>query len=383
MYLETAARLIAIAMAAAIPLSVVVTNVLAVALLLCCILSIDKQKFWILIKHPVSVAVLIFVGLYLCRSVYSAGNAAEIKLALRKYSRLLYIPLLMPLFTGFNWRRYILIAYMLAIFITVVVSLYFGQLIFKDSIFTSLFVAYAIYILGHYSLNYAAHRWLAILLAIFFTYFLLFVSIGRTGQVLFFVLYLLLCWQKFGARIKSQLLAITVLALIVAASLFLPSSFAERQVLAVQQVQGYLADTTAPVLESSMGSRLAFARHAIEIIKLKPIFGWGSGSFIQAFLKVFPNSKQDQVFTVNPHNQYLLVGVELGLVGIVSLLYLFFTLGITFYRSKQLDSQLGVGLVIAIALGCVVNSWLLDFATMFFFALFAGVLLGSASYSKR
>ncbi len=368
-YLATTARLSAVAMVFFIPLSNTLTTVSSILLAISILLSMEQEQLRNLIYHPITVAVLIIFSLYCLGALYSIGSSAEIQQALRKMSRLLYIPLLIPLFSMAKWRRYASLAFLAAVFISIVSNMYLGQVFFKDNIFTSLFVAYAIFVLAHYAVTYPKYRLLSALMICLFTYYLLFINIGRSGQLLLLVLYLLFSWQRYGAKFKYQVISILVFVSIIAASLILPSSFSARQALALQELNNYLQLGNAAADNSSTGTRLAFAANALELIKQRPVFGWGTGSFAQANAQNIPP-------TVNPHNQYLLTGVELGLVGICSLIYLFITLIKHFWGSKDLDAYLGTGLVLAIAIGCMANSWLLDFASMFFLVILTGIYAG-------
>jgi O-antigen ligase len=380
---STNARLIAVALAFFIPLSNTVTTVLSLLLAIFCVLGMDRTRIKDTLKHPITIAVFVIVGLYLLGALYTIADSTAISQAWRKVGRLLYIPLLIPLFVNPIWRRYVTIAYLAAVVISVIAVFCVGHLVFKDNIFTSLFVAFAVFILAHYTFSFPRYRWLTLPALIFLVYYLLFVSIGRTGQILFFMLYALFCWQRFYADLKSMSGAVLLLAALLSCVVVLPSTFIARQAIAAHEVQHYFRDRNAPVNDSSMGTRITFARNAFELVKQRPIFGWGSGSFAEAYAQRFPESKHNGTYTVNPHNQYLLIWVELGIVGLVSLLFLFFSLAREFWRSKDLDARLGMGLVTAISLGCLVNSWLLDYASMFFFVVFAGVLAGAAKIKHK
>lgn len=376
--MEVATKAMAVALAFVIPLSNSVTTVLAIAYLLCWAFAVDKDKFYAGIKHPISQAIFVFIAVYILGVLYTPASGNEISQALRKSTRLLYFPLIVPFFVVQRWRFTVLGAYLLAIFITVVASMLIYNPFFKDNIFTSMYVAFACFVLGHISNSIPRVRILTIPVLLLFTYYLFFISIGRTGQVIFMLLYVLFCLQVFVKNIKKLLLSVTVIISLVAAVIYLPSTFSARHATAANEVQTFLQDSNAPIAESSMGLRLTFARNALELVKEKPFFGWGTGSFARAYLQQFPQSKENHSYTVNPHNQYLLVAVELGLVGLLALIYMFGTMAWIFWRSNDLFGRLGLGLVAAIAAGCLANSWLLDFTSMYFFAIYTAVLAGGS-----
>jgi O-antigen ligase len=88
--------------------------------------------------------------------------------------------------------------------------------------------------------------------------------------------------------------------------------------------------------------------------------------------------------TANPHNEYLNLGVQLGIVGVLALLYLFFSM----WRSARFlptpyDADLTRALVITFALGCAFNSLLMDHAEGLFFAWAGGLLFAGLRSPQR
>ena len=81
--------------------------------------------------------------------------------------------------------------------------------------------------------------------------------------------------------------------------------------------------------------------------------------------------------THNPHNEYLLMGVQLGLIGLV--LFVLFLAAIA-RECRQLDAlsrAVVYGYLLAFVLGCFANSLLLNFTEGNLFVLLVGILLVS------
>ena len=72
-------------------------------------------------------------------------------------------------------------------------------------------------------------------------------------------------------------------------------------------------------IESSIGSRLDLLKSCAILIKEKPFFGWGTGGITSSFviknLSYLYGEKATLNHHVNPHNQFALIFVELGLLG--------------------------------------------------------------------
>ncbi|HSX19743.1 MAG TPA: O-antigen ligase family protein, partial [Gammaproteobacteria bacterium] len=322
-YLAILAHVLGIVFAIAIPLSNSVTTVISLGLAVLCAACMDTSTWSKVFKHPITIAIVIFISLNILGTFYSAAGAKAISLALRKILRLLYFPLLLTLFTQAKWRNYANIGFLAAIVVSVIAAIINGWAFFKDTIFTSLFVAYAIFMLAHYAFDYKQYRKITIPLAVFFTFYLMFIGTGRAGQVLFVMFFLLFMYQRLDRTIKQQGSALLLLTVILAGSILTPSSFVMRQAEAIAQIKQYSGDEE-DIDKSSMGTRLLLAQNSWELIKAKPVFGWGTGSFRSAYAD---NALEQQTtkLRTNPHNQYLLTWVELGLPGLIALLYVFFS----------------------------------------------------------
>lgn len=373
------AQYLAIAFAFAIPLSNAATTVLSILLVVTCLMQMDRSTWSKVLKHPIAIAILIFMAINLLDCVYTIAASKEISLTLRKSSRLLYFLLLLPLFSTRKMQVNAIIAFIAAVIISVIAAIIAGGVIFKDSIFTSLFTAYAIFVLAHLSIEYKKYHWHCIILASCLTFYLLFIGWGRVGQVLFIVLSLLFMWQRFAYQWRKFMLGICLLAAIITLVLLGPSSFSQRNARALREIKQYMQlDESAIPYESSMGTRLLLARNSWELIKLKPILGWGTGAFVAAYAEHAPETQIKEIRRANPHNQYLLTWVELGLPGLLSLFGIFTCVGHFFWQRKYTLDFLGMGLLLAYVVGCTMNSWLLDFTSAFFFVFMLAVCAGTA-----
>ena len=67
--------------------------------------------------------------------------------------------------------------------------------------------------------------------------------------------------------------------------------------------------------ESSMGQRYTFWKYSLKLIAEKPLLGHGTGSFAKEYQRI---AMGEQFITVNPHNEFVMVGVQLGLLGVLA-----------------------------------------------------------------
>ncbi len=89
---------------------------------------------------------------------------------------------------------------------------------------------------------------------------------------------------------------------------------------------------------SSLGARLDMFKAAVILIEKKPIWGYGLGGYLEGgkeVRKMYPNIDQHVGTWSNPHNEYLLVMVEKGAIGLVTLLLLFLAPGYLFWQALK------------------------------------------------
>jgi O-antigen ligase len=125
--------------------------------------------------------------------------------------------------------------------------------------------------------------------------------------------------------------------------------------------------------DNSTGQRLDFYYNTLQIIRQQPVLGVGTGGFPAAFTQQTQGKDVQQ--TNNPHNEYLMIAAQAGVVGLALLLYLFYTQWRTAPRLETPFAQDAArGLVLAYLINSMFNSPLLDHADGLFFAFMTAVL---------
>jgi len=196
---------------------------------------------------------------------------------------------------------------------------------------------------------------------------------GRTGQIVLGLLILLWCDRRFGWRGVSGGLVVVVALLVV--SFAVSPVFQKRVEKTVAEVKQAQIDAVAPKA-SSVGLRLEWYKYTAELIAAHPFIGVGTGSFAHAYDTMV--TEPGAVKPAHPHNQYLLTASDLGVIGVGVLLGVFAWLWWWFRAGGgHLAAQLGQGVVIAMAVGCVFNSFLIDHTEGLFFAWMVSVALAA------
>ena len=168
----------------------------------------------------------------------------------------------------------------------------------------------------------------------------IFVTSGRSGYLALLVLACVACLGLFRGRFRVGLAVFVPLALIL---LFLLSSVAsERLTQGVDEMRDYKQEKNY----TSMGIRMVMWKNTVQLIRERPLFGYGLGGLKEAYReKVKGVSGWEGIVIDDPHNQYLKVTAELGLVGL--LVFLGF-IGSFFWQGVSgADRILGLGVLLA------------------------------------
>jgi len=168
----------------------------------------------------------------------------------------------------------------------------------------------------------------------------LMISTGRTGQLAFFLTLFVVFFIRYKISIKTFFISILVMSSIVFTSYNTLSLFQKRADMAISDIKKISQHN----FNSSFGLRAAWWIVTYDALQEKPLFGYGLGSHKVASNQMLNKhdykglSKPLQEFLVKSHfhNQYLMIAVQGGLVG----LFLFFLLLYKMYRLKMEDREL-------------------------------------------
>lgn len=246
--------------------------------------------------------------------------------------------------------------------------------VFSTYLDQTLIFSAAAAVLWHLRQFWPSMRWLASLIAVVAIVNVLFLQEGRTGYLAALtVISLAIMW---ALPKKLRLAALVLAPVILIAGIYLGSAqIQDRISKVVSETQSYASQGTS---ESSSGFRLHAWRRSVQAIMQSPENGHGVGSWTLS-VKRIEGADAAKVFgegfTSNPHQEYLLWGVELGIGGTLLLLLLIASLvrdALTF-DSPVMHATLSVVAVMAVA--CLFNSSLYDALIGDFFCITLGILL--------
>jgi O-antigen ligase len=133
---------------------------------------------------------------------------------------------------------------------------------------------------------------------------------------------------------------------------------------------------------TSSGQRLDFYYNTLQIVRDHPLLGVGTGGFPAAYEQ--QTRGKVVMETRNPHNEYLLIAVQTGIVGLALLLYLFYSLWrYALLLPTQFGQDAARGLVLGCVVSCMVNSTLLDHADGLLFSFMTAVLFANLKVGAK
>jgi O-antigen ligase len=282
-----------------------------------------RQKLQILSKNPVVILGLILVLLLTIGIFYSEASWRSAFNVWNKYLKILYLIFFLPLFLEPRSRRLALYALIAGVIISEGFTylhhfhiMEFGisereHWLFVNDIDASFVVAYVCYVLANFIVDEKKYRWLFIALFVFCCFDLLFLNQERTGYFVFLSLAIVFLWQRLSW--KGLLSAVIVIPLVIAGLYLSSGKFHTR----IGQIFENIDDYQKGYETTSIGLRLAFAKYSFKIIKEHPIFGAGTGSFEELYQALNGPKLDEQTWPTHPHNEYILMLLQIGIVGLL------------------------------------------------------------------
>ena len=238
-----------------------------------------------------------------------------------KYHKLLYIPIVVSILQTDAQRKNAINAFLIVSLGILFISygkflgllpfhdMGMGYVVTRNRIAHGIFMAFAAFLMLHRSAEHnGSHRWVWAALSLLAICNVMILVNGRSGQLILVSLIALFIWQKMGVRSIKYFVVAAMLGGLAMSSL--PALKHSR----LFEVGQELKDPN-----SSSGLRMGFYKNSFELFKKHPILGVGTGAFKTEYHQQIGNVEGLQA-TSNPHNQYLLMAVETGVVGLLAFL---------------------------------------------------------------
>ena len=392
-----------VAVAFSVPLGSATSNVLGGALLLTLIATGGYLAHWRRWRvHPFALATLILFAVIFMGASYSNAPSDEIRRALTKYSRLLYAPIAIAVLTDERWRRRALLAWMLAMLITLALSYLhivwafpFAKLrqphelddhfVFKhhitQNVMMSVFFVAAFAEAWRCRLagSQAARGWAWVAVAAAAAVNILYFVHGRAGYVTLLVNLIVIAFLAFAAARDTRLrLAAAVLVVIALTAATASDMVRERLRTAFSEAES----SHEQGIKTSIGQRMEYASKSIELVQARPVLGWGAGSYAMEYCRIAKSLEWCKIGAYNPHNQFLFFAVQFGLLGLAALIAWLLTAGWVMRKLPLGDKLVGYSLLATLLVHCVLDSPLFIVTEGTWYPLMLGIFAAGA-YCKN
>lgn len=377
-FFDTATARIALLALASIPFSTTATDILTVSTVVGWLLSGDyRAKFATLRACALCKVSAVLYALFLVGCLYSAASWGEILEAVVDYRKLLFLPIYYTIFLKHaEHRKYAVGVIHICMVLSLVASylVYWGWLpqykpqspntYFKIHMAHAFMMACWVAILSILPvksriLNGA--RWAALALVVLNTYW---IGESRTGHIL--VLTAILCWLACRFTWKQTIfIGGPVLLAFLAVAYGVSGTCRERTQKTATDIrnafQGLRRDT----------KRTNLYANAFQIIVRSPVIGHGTGSIPSEFAK--QPSKSIGRGVSDPHNEYLAIGIQLGLIGVVAYLAWMAAVWRRGYRMASPEGRVLLTLAVLFAVNSLFNSAMLNTTESQFYVFLVGL----------
>lgn len=373
----------------AIPLKTGVFSVLIGLLIIAWAISGEyRDKFKRILGSQVALAACLLFLVFTIGLLYGEVSWHDRLPGYLKYHKLLYIPIVISIIKNDQQQKWAMNAFLIGCLVVLLFSYleFFsvipfhddgqGFIVTKNRITHNILMGYAAFLMMHRAYDAQGYyRYVWIFLVFLAVFNVLVMVNGLTGQLALFVLLVLFLFQSRSLK-PLKLMGVALLSMVLIVQVFglHPNNRLQAQLSGVHDSA------------SSSGQRLGFYKNTLELIKQSPLYGHGAGSFKFEYQQLIEKTGEIALATRNPHNQYLLIACELGLVGLAAFIYLLITQIRQSYLSSMGTRFSLQGLVLVFVFGSLFNSLLMDAGEGRFYTFLSGVLvagLSSQSSFKR
>jgi len=377
-----------------IPNSVALNNIFLVLILFYWLVWGNKKETLYLIKtNSIVICSLIFFLVHIIGLLWTENIQWGLTVILRERYFLL-LPILMSLIKN-NEKDLLIKTFILSMSFSEIISylIKFGILPemfhatryepvpFIIHIHYSPFVAFSIYLLIYFLFIKKSNNNFIKYLSMFFIITMttnLFLTGGRAGQVVFFILMIVFFIQYFKLSFKTFFLISIGLPLIFFIYYNNSKIFKDRvnqTFFSLKHIESYR--------QTSLGQRYTFAQNSIKIIKDNFLFGVGTGDFVDEYKKINRIYTPDIRVPGQPHNMYLLVCAQNGIIGLFVFLFLIFCI---FRYSIIINDKykfIRIGFIIYFIFLMFSDSYLFSHYGAVMFISFLAILYKDINYKKN
>lgn len=349
----------------------------------------SRNRLIQVLKSPLCIAALIFYTIIIISAIYSIAPSNEAWSMVNGWRKIIILPFAYVVFFKTASKDLLLETFLttsIACLVWSFLSYNFPDtffyttsagIIIKNHATQGMFFGIAILICLYMTSKLSAFHPKAIVL--YLTGLIFFINIltithGRSGYVITFIcLISFLIYQTKNLSLEKRSL-ILIVSILMITSLFATAEKSRSRIL-----EG-VHEITQPRSfgdPGSIGVRLYWWKHSAEMIQKNPIFGIGTGAFATGLDKEIQDLTGPAATKTNdPHNQFLKILVEQGVIGFLALLAVIFSAFIS-KNISQPYRMIGLTVLIGWCVTSLANSHFSTFHEGHFIWFWLGAMLAS------
>lgn len=380
---------LAAAVAVSLPWSTSATSILVVAWLLVLIPSLQRDELPDVMRKPVAYLPVLLVLIGAIGMLWADVAWAERSRGMSGFLKLLALPLLFAQFRRSANAHWVLNGFLASCAVLLLIStasFLWPKFILwswakipgvpvKDYLIQAALFTVSAFILLYMARDACLSRrnGTAILYAALATAFIAnicFVVTSRTALLTVPVLLALFAVKSF--RWKGICLVV-IAGAVTAGTLWLSSDYLRQRLGNLStEISAYETQNK----RTSAGERIEFWKKSAGFVAEAPVFGHGTGSTRSLFARVASEgSGASSLVSTNPHNQFLAVAVQVGLLGGIVLIAMWAS-HVMLFRGQGLVAWIGLVIVAQNIFGSLFNSHLSDFGQGWLYVFGVGVAGG-------
>lgn len=366
----------------------------------CIILSpVLRQRFLEFLRSPVGFWILAFIAILGGALIYGIASTEIISQNLYSWRRILLLPVSASLFMNdANAKRnaalsyfYASAAFVLYSYISYFLPENFSWIIERGVVVRNhatqgIFFSASI-LVGIIALHFEWHekKWHRLLYTGVSILLFLNISLIMTGRSGYIALIVIGVGYFFTTKLQKTNIHSTAFSIFTATlivGVLTVSPTANKKLIQAYDEAIQVDTNTQNGVYTSIGVRIIFLRNTLSIIPKYPILGVGTAGFDKAYEnEVIGKSGLAGMLTGDPHNQYLKIAVEQGLVGLIIFL------GLLFKVARQPVSQpfksLGICVLMVWCCTSLFNAHFSTFSEGHFIWMWLGIMLAPESTHQR
>ena len=351
-----------------------------------------RKRMLIALKQPLVTATLLFYLLILLDTSYGIDTMKVGLSSVWGWRKILLLPIAVALFDETYWKEKLAIIFVkvttlcatfsfigsifaFAIYkypVGIIIRNHATQgIVFSVAAFTA-----GIFLLLNFSTMSRLQKWAFSFGVVLLISNVVYITPGRSGYLALIALSLTIAIAY--AYVNKKIVAPLIILLLIPILLLSSTTVRQRISQGVTETEHYKTKAEA----TSMGLRMALWSNTIELIKERPILGYGSGSFEKAYsAKIANDPAWEKTITHDPHNQFLKITAEQGVIGLI--VFLSIIISAFLQKPSLVFYILGLGVLIAWCGNSLFSSHFSTFSEGRFVFLWCGVMLANEVAIKK